>query len=70
MDIYKEKIAAAQDFETLCNIVEEAADDMNITNADYCRVYNACVDAARNMGVGILRAEHYLDCAASWAGRE
>lgn len=40
MEIYKEMIAAAQDFETLCNIVEQAADDMNITNADYCRVYD------------------------------
>ena len=70
MSNYADRIEAAQDFETLCNIIEDAADDMNITNADYCRVYNACVDAARNMGVGILRAEHYLDCAASWAGRE
>ena len=49
MDIYKEKIAAAQDFETLCNIVEEAADDMNITNEDYCAVYTLCVNAARDL---------------------
>lgn len=70
MELYKEKIEAAQDFEALCNIVEDAADDMNITNADYCRVYNACVDKARDMGAGILRAEHMLDCAAAWAGKE
>lgn len=50
MEIYTEKIAAAQDFEALCNIVEEAADDERITNEDYCAVYDACVCAARNMG--------------------
>jgi len=49
MDIYREKIAAAQDFEALCNIVEEAADDMNITNEDYCAVYTLCVNAAREL---------------------
>ena len=49
MDIYKEKIAAAQDFEALCNIVEQAADDMNITNEDYCAVYTLCVNAAREL---------------------
>ena len=50
MHIYKEKIAAAQDFETLCNIVEEAADDERITNETYCAVYSLCVNAARSMG--------------------
>ena len=49
MDIYKEKIAAAQDFDALCNIVEQAADDMNITNEDYCAVYTLCVNAARGL---------------------
>ena len=49
MDIYKEKIANAQDFETLCNIVEEAADDERITNEDYCAVYTLCVNAAREL---------------------
>lgn len=49
MDIYKEKIAAAQDFDALCNIVEEAADDERITNEDYCAVYTLCVNAAREM---------------------
>ena len=66
MDIYTEKIAAARDFEALCNIVEEAADDMNITNEDYCRVYGACVNAAQMMGTPILRAEHSFDCAVAW----
>lgn len=49
MDMYKEKIAAAQDYETLCNIVEEAAYDMNITNEDYCAVYTLCVNKAREL---------------------
>ena len=49
MEIYKEMIAAAQDFETLCNIVEEAADDMNITNEDYCTVFTLCANAAREL---------------------
>ena len=40
MEIYRERIANAQDFDALCNIVEDAADDMNITNEDYCRVYD------------------------------
>lgn len=66
MEIYTEKIAAARDFDDLCNIIEEAADDTNITNETYCDVYTLCVNAARNMGVGIIRAEHGLDCAASW----
>lgn len=50
MSNYADRIEAAQDFETLCNIVEDAADDMNITNADYCRVYNACLNRAQTMG--------------------
>lgn len=49
MGIYIEKIAAAQDFEALCNIIEEAAEDTWITNEDYCRVYDACVNRARNL---------------------
>lgn len=49
MDIYKEKIAAAQDFDALCNIVEEAADDTNITNETYCAVYSLCVNRARDL---------------------
>lgn len=65
MDIYRERIANAQDFETLCNIVEEAADNERITNEEYCRVYNACVDAAQSMGVGIIRAEHMMDTAVA-----
>ena len=65
MEIYTEKIKDAQDFEALCNIIEEAADDMSITNADYCRVYSACVNAARRLGAGIIRAEHLMDTAVA-----
>ena len=50
MEIYKEMIAVAQDFDDLCNIIEEAADDTNITNETYCDVYTLCVNAARSMG--------------------
>lgn len=49
MEMYREKINAAQDYEALCKIVEEAADDMNITNEDYCAVYTLCVNAAREL---------------------
>lgn len=49
VEIYTEKIEAAADFEDLCNIIEEAADDGWITNEDYCRVYDACVNRARNL---------------------
>ena len=50
MEMYKEKIKAAQDFEELCNIVEDAADDEWITNEDYCALYNAAVNRAQTMG--------------------
>ena len=66
MSIYAEQIDAAQDFETLCNIIEEAADDTWITNDDYCNVYAYCVNRAQAMGMGILRAEHMMDCAVAW----
>lgn len=49
MGIYIEMINAAQDFETLCNIIEDAADDNGITNEEYCLVYNACVNRARTI---------------------
>lgn len=65
MEIYTEKISAARDFDDLCNIIEEAADDTNITNEDYCRVYGACVNAARSLGTGIIRAEHLMDTAVA-----
>lgn len=65
MDIYRERIANAQDFDELCNIVEEAADDERITNEEYCAVYTLCVDAARSLGVGIVRAEHMMDTAVA-----
>lgn len=65
MEIYTEKIAAARDFDDLCNIIEEAADDTNITNETYCRVYGACVNAAQSMGVGIIRSEHLMDTAVA-----
>lgn len=49
MENYRDKIAAARDFDDLCNIVEEAADDERITNEDYCAVYTLCVNAAREL---------------------
>lgn len=49
MEIYTEKINSAQDFEALCNIIEEAADDTNITNETYCGVYTLCVNRAREL---------------------
>ena len=49
MELYKELIESAQDFEALCNIVEKAADDERITNEDYCAVYTLCVNAAREL---------------------
>lgn len=49
MEIYTEKIGAARDFDDLCNIVEEAADDERITNEDYCAVYTLCVNRAREL---------------------
>ena len=50
MSYYIERINKAEDFETLCNIVEEAADDTGITNEDYCDVYARCLNKARTMG--------------------
>ena len=50
MEMYREKINAAQDFETLCNIVEGAADDETITNEVYCDVYALCLNRAQTMG--------------------
>ena len=49
MDIYKEKIAAARDFDDLCNIIEEATYDTNITNETYYDVYALCVNRAREL---------------------
>ena len=45
----QEQIAAARDFDDLCNIIEEAADDTNITNETYCDVYALCVNKAREL---------------------
>ena len=50
MSNYTYRIDAAQDFEALCKIVEEAADDMNITNEDYCAVYALCLNRAQTIG--------------------
>lgn len=47
MELYTEKIAAARDFDDLCNIIEEAADDMNITNETYCDVYDLALEKAQ-----------------------
>lgn len=49
MSIYADRINAAQDFDALCNIVEAAADDMNITNEDYCDVYDLALTKARSL---------------------
>ena len=49
MELYKELIESAEDFDALCGIVEDAADDTNITNEDYCAVYALCVNAARDL---------------------
>lgn len=49
MSIYAERIAAAASLEELESIIEEAADNMNITNEDYCDVYAACLNRARNL---------------------
>ena len=50
MEIYKEKIDSASDFDALCDIVESAADDDSITNEDYCAVYALCLNKAQTMG--------------------
>lgn len=49
MELYKELIESAADFDALCNIVENAADDEGITNEDYCAVYTLCVNRAREL---------------------
>ncbi len=49
MSIYAERIDAAITMEELENIIEEAADNMNITNEDYCAVYAYCVNRAREL---------------------
>lgn len=51
MEIYKEQIESAEDFDALCAIVEMAADDNNITNEVYCAVYALCLNKAQMMGV-------------------
>lgn len=50
MENYREKIDSAQTFDELCDIVELAADDNNITNEDYCAVYGLCLNKAQTMG--------------------
>ena len=49
MSIYAERIDGAESMEELENIIEEAADNMNITNEDYCAVYAYCVNRARSL---------------------
>lgn len=51
MSIYADRINAATTLEELENIVEDAADNMNITNEDYCQVYACCVNRAQTMGM-------------------
>ena len=50
MAYYIELISKAEDFEALCSIVEEAADDTGITNEEYCNVYARCVNKAQTFG--------------------
>ena len=50
MDVYAERIMEADDLETLCNIIEDAADDEWITNEAYCVIYALCVTRAQTMG--------------------
>jgi len=49
MELYKELIESAADFDALCGIVEDAADDEAITNEEYCSVYTLCVNKAREL---------------------
>lgn len=49
MEIYADRIAAAQDFEALCNIVEDAADDERITNEEYRAVYDLALTKAQTL---------------------
>lgn len=50
MNIYAERIDAAKSLEELENIIEEAADDDWITNEEYCRVYDYCVNRVLKIG--------------------
>lgn len=50
MSVYVDRIERASDFEELCNIVEDAADDDRITNEDYCTVYGMCLNKAQAIG--------------------
>ena len=50
MEFYRNQIESAMSFEELCNIVENAADDDDITNEEYCAVYGLCVNKAQTMG--------------------
>lgn len=49
MSIYAEQIENAETLEELENIIEEAADNMNITTEDYCAVYNYCLNRVRSL---------------------
>ena len=49
MEIYTERIAKATSMEDLNSIVEDAADDTNITSETYCDVYALCVNKAREL---------------------
>lgn len=51
MSVYADRICSAKDYETLCQIVEEACDNLNISEEDYCMVCAACERKARAMGL-------------------
>lgn len=49
MEYWKFKIHAAESLDELNDIVESMADDMTITETDYCSLYGIAVNAARNL---------------------
>lgn len=48
MEYWKFKIHAAESLDELNDIVESMADDMNITDTDYCSLYGIALNAARS----------------------
>lgn len=48
MEFWKYKIRTAESLDELNDIVESMADDMTITDTDYCDLYGIAVNAARN----------------------
>lgn len=46
MQKYLDLIQSAEDLDALNRIIEQAADDDGLTNAEYCQVYEAAITAA------------------------